>query len=87
MLEVLLDHEERAHRDARVLEALLRAVATGCGERAPARTRALVHRAGTPPARTPEDASRLDRLLAGTMRDLPVLAALVAGWADDAPRE
>ncbi|MGW3166296.1 trypsin-like peptidase domain-containing protein [Streptomyces sp. NPDC001142] len=87
LLEVLLDFEEGAHRDPRVLEALLRAAATGCGERAPARTRALVHRAGTLLVRTPEGACRFDRLLAGTMRDAPGFAALVAGWADDAPQE
>ncbi|MEU9846309.1 serine protease [Streptomyces sp. NPDC047985] len=87
LLEVLLDFEEGAHRDPRVLEALLRVTATDCGTRAPARTRALVHRAGTLLVRTPEGASRLDRLLAGTMRDVPGFAALVAGWADDAPQE
>ncbi|MFE6666963.1 trypsin-like peptidase domain-containing protein [Streptomyces sp. NPDC057697] len=87
LLEVLLDFEQEAHRDPAVLDALLRAAATGSGERAPARTRALVHRTGTLLVRTPEGAARFDRRLVELARDVPGFAALVTGWLADAPRE
>ncbi|MFD0296815.1 trypsin-like peptidase domain-containing protein [Streptomyces sp. NPDC127118] len=87
LLEVLLDFEQDAHRDPVVLDALLRAAATGSGTRAPARTRALVHRTGTLLVRTPEGAVRFDRRLVGLARDVPGFAALVTGWLADAPQE
>lgn len=87
LLEVLLDFEQDAHRDPVVLDALLRAAATGSGTRAPARTRALVHRTGTLLVRTPEGAVRFDRGLVGLARDVPGFAALVTGWLADAPQE
>ncbi|WP_405716911.1 trypsin-like peptidase domain-containing protein [Streptomyces sp. NBC_00046] len=87
LLEVLLDFEQDAHRDPAVLDALLRAAATGSGTRAPARTRALVHRTATLLVRTPEGATRFDRRLVGLARDVPGFAALVTGWLADAPQE
>ncbi|MFD0343569.1 trypsin-like peptidase domain-containing protein [Streptomyces sp. NPDC127117] len=87
LLEVLLDFEQDAHRDPAVLDALLRAAATGSGGRAPARTRALVHRTGTLLVRTPEGAVRFDRRLVELARDVPGFAALVTGWLADAPQE
>ncbi|WP_406384348.1 trypsin-like peptidase domain-containing protein [Streptomyces sp. NBC_01618] len=87
LLEVLLDFEQDAHRDPAVLDALLRAAATGSGARAPARTRALVHRTGMLLVRTPEGAVRFDRGLVELARDLPGFAALVTGWLADAPQE
>lgn len=70
-----------------MLDALLRAAATGSGTRAPARTRALVHRTATLLVRTPEGATRFDRRLVGLARDVPGFAALVTGWLADAPQE
>lgn len=87
LLEVLLDFEQEAHRDPAVLDALLRAAATGSGTRAPARTRALVHRTGTLLVRTPEGAVRFDRRLVELARDVPGFAALITGWLADAPQE
>ncbi|MFI8887834.1 trypsin-like peptidase domain-containing protein [Streptomyces sp. NPDC053813] len=87
LLEVLLDFEQEAHRDPAVLDALLRAAATGSGKRAPARTRALVHRTGTLLVRTPEGAVRFDRALVELARDVPGFAALVTGWLAGAPQE
>ncbi|MFG2631667.1 trypsin-like peptidase domain-containing protein [Streptomyces sp. NPDC048473] len=87
LLEVLLEFEQDAHRDPAVLDALLRAAATGSGERAPARTRALVHRTGMLLVRTPEGAVRFDRLLVELARDVPGFSALVTGWLADAPQE
>ncbi|MFB7917804.1 trypsin-like peptidase domain-containing protein [Streptomyces sp. NPDC056061] len=87
LLEVLLDFEQGAHRDPAVLEALLRAAADGAAERAPARTRALVHRTGTLLVRTPEGAARFDGLLAARARDVPGFAALIADWLAEAPQE
>ncbi|MGW1847464.1 trypsin-like peptidase domain-containing protein [Streptomyces sp. NPDC001966] len=87
LLEVLLDFEQDAHRDPAVLDALLRAAATGSGTRAPARTRALVHRTATLLARTPEGAARFDRRLVELARDVPGFAALVTGWLAEAPQE
>ncbi|MGW2089406.1 trypsin-like peptidase domain-containing protein [Streptomyces sp. NPDC001880] len=87
LLEVLLDFEQDAHRDPAVLDALLRAAATGSGTRAPARTRALVHRTGTLLVRTPEGAVRFDRRLVELARDVPGFAALITGWLADAPQE
>ncbi|MFF2412230.1 trypsin-like peptidase domain-containing protein [Streptomyces sp. NPDC058092] len=87
LLEVLLDFEQDAHRDPAVLDALLRAAATGSGARAPARTRALVHRTGMLLVRTPEGAVRFDRGLVELAREVPGFAALVTGWLADAPQE
>ncbi|MFF2010869.1 trypsin-like peptidase domain-containing protein [Streptomyces sp. NPDC058195] len=87
LLEVLLDFEQDAHRDPVVLDALLRAAATGSGTRAPARTRALVHRTGTLLSRTPEGAARFEARLVGLARTVPGFAALITGWLADAPRQ
>ncbi|MER6119047.1 trypsin-like peptidase domain-containing protein [Streptomyces sp. NPDC001743] len=88
LLEVLLDFEQGGgHRDPLVLEALLRAAATGCAGRSPARTRALVHRTGMLLVRTPEGAALFDRLLVALARDVPGFGALVIGWLADAPQE
>ncbi|MEE4490601.1 serine protease [Streptomyces sp. BE230] len=88
LLEVLLDFEQGgAYRDPIVLEALLRAAATGCGGRSQARTRALVHRTGMLLVRTPEGAGLFDRLLVVLARDVPGFGALVIGWLADAPQE
>nr|WSW66473.1 serine protease [Streptomyces sp. NBC_00995] len=88
LLEVLLDFEQGGgHRDPIVLEALLRAAATGCAGRPPVRTRALVHRTGMLLLRTPEGAGLFDRLLVALARDVPAFGALVIGWLADAPQE
>ncbi|MEU9952771.1 serine protease, partial [Streptomyces sp. NPDC047939] len=88
LLEVLLDFEQGGgHRDPIVLEALLRAAATGCGGRPPVRTRALVHRTGMLLLRTPEGAGLFDRLLVALARDVPGFGALVVEWLADAPQE
>ncbi|MER5359349.1 serine protease [Streptomyces sp. NPDC002785] len=87
LLEVLLEFEQDAHRDPAVLDTLLRAAATGSAGRAPARTRALVHRTGMLLVRTPEGAVRFDRRLVELARDVPGFAALVTGWLADAPQE
>ncbi|MFD8825917.1 trypsin-like peptidase domain-containing protein [Streptomyces sp. NPDC059605] len=87
LLEVLLDFEQDTRRDPDVLDALLRAAATGSGGRAPARTRALVHRTGTLLLRTPGGADRFDRLLVELARDVPGFAALVTEWLTGAPQE
>ncbi|WP_189545984.1 S1 family peptidase [Streptomyces gelaticus] len=87
LLEVLLDFEQEAHRDPAVLDALLRAAAAGSGGRAPARTRALVHRTGTLLVRTPEGAARFDRRLVECARDVPGFAVLISGWLTGAPQE
>ncbi|MEE1806226.1 serine protease [Streptomyces sp. BE133] len=87
LLEVLLEFEQDAHRDPAVLDALLRAAATGSGGRAQARTRALVHRTGMLLVRTPEGAVRFDRRLVELARDVPGFAALVTGWLAEAPQE
>ncbi|MFF3359016.1 trypsin-like peptidase domain-containing protein [Streptomyces sp. NPDC002917] len=87
LLEVLLEFEQGAHRDPVVLEALLCAAATGSARRAPARTRALVHRTGMLLVRTPEGAARFDRRLVELARDVPGFAQLVTGWLADAPQE
>ncbi|MER7724498.1 serine protease [Streptomyces sp. NPDC096323] len=88
LLEVLLDFEQGGgHRDPVVLEALLRAAATGCATRSPARTRALVHRTGMLLVRTPEGAALFDRLLVALARAVPGFGALVIGWLADAPQE
>ncbi|WP_203182773.1 trypsin-like peptidase domain-containing protein [Streptomyces pratensis] len=87
LLEVLLEFEQDTGRDPDVLDALLRAAATGSGRRPEARTRALVHRTGTLLARTPEGAARFDRGLAELARDVPGFADLVTRWLADAPQE
>ncbi|WP_326657545.1 serine protease [Streptomyces sp. NBC_00385] len=88
LLEVLLDFEQGGgHRDPIVLQALLRAAATGCGGRPPVRTRALVHRTGMLLLRTPEGAGLFDRLLVALARDVPGFGALVVEWLADAPQE
>lgn len=87
LLEVLLEFEHGAHRGPVVLDALLRAAATGSARCAPVRTRVLVHRTGTLLVRTPEGAAICDRSLVGLARDVPGFAQLVAGWPADAPQE
>ncbi|MCX4673880.1 serine protease [Streptomyces sp. NBC_01433] len=87
LLEVLLEFEQDRGRDAEVLDALLRAAATGSGHRPEVRTRALVHRTGMLLVRTPEGAARFDRSLVELARDVPGFAALVIGWLADAPQE
>lgn len=88
LLEVLLDFEQgTGRRDPVVLEALLRAAATGCAVRSPARTRALVHRTGMLLVRTPEGAALFDRLLVVLARDVPGFGDLVVGWLAEAPQE
>ncbi|WP_369146833.1 trypsin-like peptidase domain-containing protein [Streptomyces sp. R44] len=82
LLDVLLEHEryEAETGELTVLEALLRAAAEGAERRSAPRTRELVLRAGALCARTPEGAWRLDRALAGAVRELPAFAALLAAW-------
>lgn len=88
LLEVLLEFEQSGGAPHPVvLEALLRAAATGSAGRSPARTRALVHRAGTLLVRTPEGAALFDRRLVALAGEIPGFGALVAGWLDAAPRE
>ncbi|MEU2249425.1 serine protease [Streptomyces sp. NPDC019224] len=88
LLEVLLDFEQGGGApDPVVLDALLRATATGCGGRSPVRTRALVHRTGMLLVRTPEGAALFDRRLVALVREVPGFGALVAGWLAEAPRE
>ncbi|WP_030693265.1 trypsin-like peptidase domain-containing protein [Streptomyces globisporus] len=87
LLDVLLEHEryEAEAGELVVLEALLRAAAEGAELRTVPRTRQLAHRVGALCVRTPEGAWRLDRTLAGAVRDLPVFAALLAAWTVEAP--
>ncbi|MFF6844105.1 trypsin-like peptidase domain-containing protein [Streptomyces tanashiensis] len=82
LLDVLLEHEryEAEAGQLTVLEALLRAAAEGAERRSVPRTRELVHRVGGLCVRTPEGAWRLDRALAGAVRELPAFAALLAAW-------
>ncbi|MFF0561874.1 trypsin-like peptidase domain-containing protein [Streptomyces sp. NPDC004266] len=89
LLDVLLEHEryEAEAGELTVLEALLRAAAEGAELRTVPRTRELVHRVGALCVRTPEGARRLDRALAGAVRDLPVFAALLAAWTVGAPAD
>lgn len=88
LLEVLLEFEQGgAHRDPVVLDALLRAAATGSARRGRARTRALVHRTGMLLVRTPEGAARFDRRLVELAREVAGFAAMVTGWLADAPQE
>ncbi|MFJ8585547.1 serine protease [Streptomyces sp. NPDC093595] len=89
LLDVLLAHEydRRAERDPAVPEALLRAVALGVAHRPEARTRELVHRTGLLMVRTPEGATRFDRLLVQLAREVPGFAALTAGWLAAAPED
>ncbi|MFG3284390.1 trypsin-like peptidase domain-containing protein [Streptomyces sp. NPDC048111] len=81
---------ERQHRgahDRSVLDALLTAAADGADERAPARTRDLVHRTGLLFGRTPEGAAHFDRRLVELCARAPGFAAQVAGWLVQAPQE
>ncbi|MGW5276701.1 trypsin-like peptidase domain-containing protein [Streptomyces sp. NPDC004044] len=87
LLELLLEFEQGAHHDPVVLDALLCAAATGSAQRAPVRTRALVHRTGMLLVRAPEGAARFDRRLVELARDVPGFAQLVTGWLADAPHE
>ncbi|MFF5767825.1 serine protease [Streptomyces tanashiensis] len=82
LLDVLLEHEryEAEAGQLTVLEALLRAAAEGAERRSVPRTRELVHRVGGLCVRTPEGAWRLDRALAGAVRELPAFAALLTAW-------
>ncbi|MFD7294925.1 serine protease [Streptomyces sp. NPDC059897] len=83
LLDVLLEEE----RDPVVLDALLCAAARDAARRGQARTRDLVHRTGMLLVRTPEGASRFDRLLVELARSVPGFADQVAGWLAGAPRE
>ncbi|KOG30356.1 MULTISPECIES: S1 family peptidase [Streptomyces] len=87
LLDVLLEHEryEAEAGEFTVLEALLAAAAEGAGGRSEPRTRDLTHRVGLLCARTPEGARRFDQALARHCRELPAVAALLAGWTDAAP--
>ncbi|MFB6836095.1 trypsin-like peptidase domain-containing protein [Streptomyces sp. NPDC056361] len=87
LLDVLVEHEryEAETGEFTVLEALLRAAAEGAGRCSEPRTRDLVHRVGVLCARTPEGVRRFDRALAGHCRELPGVAALLAGWTAAAP--
>ncbi|WP_225800078.1 serine protease [Streptomyces sp. NK15101] len=89
LLDVLLEHEryEAETGELTVLEALLRAAAEGAELRTVPRTRELTSRVGALCVRTPEGAWRLDRALAGAVRDLPAFAALLAAWTADAPAD
>ncbi|WP_240926343.1 serine protease [Streptomyces sp. JB150] len=75
--EVLLSVE----RDPAVLEALLRAAA----RKAPDDLRELVHGLGGLLVRTPDGATRFDRILVELGREVPGFAARVAGWLAEAP--
>ncbi|MET9557962.1 serine protease [Streptomyces sp. NPDC006645] len=95
LLDVLLAHEhrngldtygERAREETLVLDALLRAAATGCAERPEAATRDLVLRTGLLAVRTPDGATRFDRRLVDLGREMPGFAALLATWLTDDPR-
>ncbi|MBB5116636.1 trypsin-like peptidase domain-containing protein [Streptomyces eurocidicus] len=89
LLEVLLEREQYGpfERDITVLDALLRAVATGAGERAEARTRDLVHRIGLLMARSAEGAACFDRRLTQLAREVPVFGGQVRGWLRSAPAQ
>ncbi|WP_299533160.1 trypsin-like peptidase domain-containing protein [uncultured Streptomyces sp.] len=87
LLEVLLDFEQTTGGHPDVLEALLRAAATGAADRPEVRTRTLVHRTGMLLVRTPEGATRFDRALLELARDVPGFALLVTRWLADAPDE
>ncbi|MEW2389390.1 serine protease [Streptomyces venezuelae] len=83
LLDVLLSQE----RDAAVLESVLRAVVLGVSECGEERARERVHRTVLLLVRTPEGASRCDRLLVELARGRPGFAALVTGWLADAPQD
>ncbi|MER5208990.1 trypsin-like peptidase domain-containing protein [Streptomyces sp. NPDC002825] len=89
LLDVLLEHEryEAETGELTVLEVLLRAAAEGAERRSAPRTRELVLRAGALCIRTPQGAWRLDRALAGAVREQPAFAALLAAWTVAAPGE
>lgn len=96
LLDVLLAYERRhgpaphgdgARQETPVLDALLRAAATGCAERSEAATRDLVLRTGLLSVRTPDGATRFDRRLVGLGREMPGFAALVATWLTEDPRQ
>ncbi|AJF67586.1 trypsin-like peptidase domain-containing protein [Streptomyces vietnamensis] len=89
LLDVLLEHEryEAETGELTVLEALLRAAAEGAERRTVPRTRELTYRVGALCVRTPAGAWRLDRTLAGAVRELPAFAALLAAWTVAAPGE
>lgn len=96
LLDVLLAYERRlgpaprgdgARQETPVLDALLRAAATGCAERSEAATRDLVLRTGLLSVRTPDGATRFDRRLVGLGREMPGFAALVATWLIEDPRQ
>ncbi|MGW2189019.1 serine protease [Streptomyces sp. NPDC001719] len=89
LLEVLLEREQYGpyERDVTVLDALLRAVAAGAGERTEARTRDLVHRTGLLMARTAEGAACFDRRLTQLAREIPVFGEQVRRWLKSAPAQ
>ncbi|MGW1073961.1 serine protease [Streptomyces sp. NPDC002537] len=89
LLEVLLEREQYGpyERDITVLDALLRAVAAGAGERTEARTRDLVHRTGLLMARSAEGAACFDRRLVQLAREIPVFGGQVRRWLRSAPAQ
>ncbi|WP_144440907.1 trypsin-like peptidase domain-containing protein [Streptomyces roseifaciens] len=89
LLEVLLEREQYGpfERDVTVLDALLRAVAAGAGERTEARTRDLVHRTGLLMARSPEGAACFDRRMVQLSREIPVFGEQVLRWLRSAPAQ
>ncbi|MCC3772048.1 serine protease, partial [Streptomyces sp. UNOC14_S4] len=89
LLEVLLEREQYGpyERDVTVLDALLRAVAVGAGERTEARTRDLVHRTGLLMARSAEGAACFDRRLVQLSREIPVFGEQVRRWVRSAPAQ
>ncbi|MBT2369726.1 trypsin-like peptidase domain-containing protein [Streptomyces sp. ISL-10] len=87
LLDMLLCYEQYEARDLEVLEAVLRALALGCGVRDEATDRALLHRTGLLLVRSPGGAARLDRRLVELARAAPCFAAAIAGWLAEDPQE
>lgn len=83
LLDLLLARED----DPAVLEEVLRAAADGGAGHGEERTRALVHRAGSLLARTPDGAVRCDRVLVGLGHRVPGFAGRLVRWLDEAPGE
>ncbi|MGW4567474.1 trypsin-like peptidase domain-containing protein, partial [Streptomyces sp. NPDC004561] len=80
LLEILLGREQ----DPTVLDAVLHAAVTYSGRREE-EVRGLVHRIGLILVRTPEGATRFDRVLADLGRHVPGFAARMARWLTDTP--
>ncbi|MEH0418094.1 serine protease [Streptomyces sp. B21-083] len=83
LLETLLAREH----DPTVLDALLRATVQDAASHGELRTRGLVHRCGLLLVRTPEGATRFDRVLVELGRRVPGFAVSLAGWLADTPGE